>query len=249
VGTFAHLSPDIEEKVMACIGLRSAPSSSQVVQRDRHAHYISTIALVGASLEKVAIEIRHLQRTEVREAQEYFAKGQKGSSAMPHKRNPVTSEQISGLARVLRSNALAAFENIALWHERDISHSSVERVIFPDSTILLDYLLAKTTDMMDQLVVHPDRMRENLDMMHGLVFSGQLLLELVERGVTREDAYTWVQRNAMKVWDHGIGFREGVGADADIAGRMTAAEIDSVFESAKLLENVDRIFDRVFGRH
>jgi len=249
VGTFAHLSPEVEERVMARLGLHAAPSSSQVVQRDRHAHYISTIALVGASLEKIAVEIRHLQRTEVREAQEYFAKGQKGSSAMPHKRNPITSEQISGLARVLRSNALAAFENIALWHERDISHSSVERVIFPDSTIVLDYLLAKTADMIDQLVVYPERMRENLDMMHGLVFSGQLLLELVERGVTREDAYRWVQRNAMKVWDEGITFREGVARDSDITARMTDAEIDRVFESAKLLENVDRIFDRVFGRH
>ncbi len=249
VGTFAHLSPDVEERVMKRLGLRAAPSSSQVVQRDRHAQYISTIALVGASLEKIAVEIRHLQRTEVREAQEYFAKGQKGSSAMPHKRNPITSEQISGLARVLRSNALAAFENIALWHERDISHSSVERVIFPDSTIVLDYLLAKTADMIDRLVVYPERMRENLDMMHGLVFSGQLLLELVERGVAREDAYRWVQRNAMKVWDDGITFREGVAADSDITGRMTAGEIDRVFKSEKLLENVDRIFDRVFGRH
>jgi adenylosuccinate lyase len=249
VGTFAHLSPQVEERVMERLGLYAAPSSSQVVQRDRHAQYISTIALVGASLEKIAVEIRHLQRTEVREAQEYFAKGQKGSSAMPHKRNPITSEQISGLARVLRSNALAAFENIALWHERDISHSSVERVIFPDSTIVLDYLLAKTADMIDRLVVYPERMRENLDMMHGLVFSGQLLLELVERGVTREDAYKWVQRNAMKVWDEGVTFREGVAADTDIAARMTAAEIDRVFESEKLLENVDRIFDRVFGRH
>ena len=182
VGTFSHLSIEIEEQVMGRLGLRSAPSSSQVVQRDRHAHYISTIALIGASLEKIAVEVRHLQRTEVREAQEYFAKGQKGSSAMPHKRNPITSEQVSGLARILRSNAMAAFENIALWHERDISHSSVERIIFPDSTIVLDYILDKTTNMLDRMVVYPERMRENLGMMRGLVFSGQLLLELVERG-------------------------------------------------------------------
>jgi adenylosuccinate lyase len=247
VGTFAHLSPKIEDQVMARLGLRSAPSSSQVVQRDRHASYISTIALIGGSLEKIAVEVRHLQRTEVREAQEYFAKGQKGSSAMPHKRNPVISEQVSGLARILRSNAMAGFENIALWHERDISHSSVERIIFPDSTIVLDYLLDKTTSLLDRLVVYPDRMRENLDMMHGLVFSGQLLLELVERGVTREDAYRWVQRNAMKVWDEGIGFKDGVSADPDITGNMDQASIDSVFESAKLIENVDHIFERVFG--
>jgi adenylosuccinate lyase len=232
---------------MARLGLRSAPSSSQVVQRDRHAHYLSTIALIGASLEKIAVEVRHLQRTEVREAQEYFAIGQKGSSAMPHKRNPIVSEQISGLARILRSNALAGFENIALWHERDISHSSVERIIFPDSTIVLDYLLDKTANLVGCLVVYPDRMRENLEMMHGLVYSGQLLLKLVERGVTREDAYRWVQRNAMKAWDTGAGFRDGVLADEDITGAMEPADIEDVFESTRLIENVDRIFERVFG--
>ena len=247
VGTFAHLTPEIEDRVMARLGLRSAPSSSQVVQRDRHASYISTLALIGGSLEKIAVEVRHLQRTEVREAQEYFAKGQKGSSAMPHKRNPITSEQVSGLSRILRSNAMAAFENIALWHERDISHSSVERIIFPDSTIALDYLLDKTTNLLDRLVVYPDRMLENLDMMRGLVFSGQLLLELVGRGVVREDAYRWVQRNSMRVWDEGIAFKEAVMADADIADTMDPASIESVFESKKLIENVDRIFERVFG--
>ena len=247
VGTFAHLTPEIEDQVMARLGLRSAPSSSQVVQRDRHASYISTLALIGGSLEKIAVEVRHLQRTEVREAQEYFAKGQKGSSAMPHKRNPITSEQVSGLSRILRSNAMAAFENIALWHERDISHSSVERIIFPDSTIALDYLLDKTTNLLDRLVVYPDRMLENLDMMRGLVFSGQLLLELVERGVVREDAYRWVQRNSMRVWDEGIAFKDAVMADADIADTMDRASIESVFESKKLIENVDRIFERVFG--
>ena len=247
VGTFAHLTPEIEDQVMARLGLRSAPSSSQVVQRDRHASYISTLALIGGSLEKIAVEVRHLQRTEVREAQEYFAKGQKGSSAMPHKRNPITSEQVSGLSRILRSNAMAAFENIALWHERDISHSSVERIIFPDSTIALDYLLDKTANLLDRLVVYPDRMLENLDMMLGLVFSGQLLLELVERGVVREDAYRWVQRNSMRVWDEGIAFKDAVMADADIADTMDRASIESVFESKKLIENVDRIFERVFG--
>ncbi len=247
VGTFAHLSPEIEDQVMARLGLRSAPSSSQVVQRDRHASYISTLALIGGSLEKIAVEVRHLQRTEVREAQEYFAKGQKGSSAMPHKRNPIISEQVSGLSRILRSNAMAAFENIALWHERDISHSSVERIIFPDSTIALDYLLDKTTNLLDRLVVYPDRMLENLDMMRGLVFSGQLLLELVKRGVVREDAYRWVQRNAMRVWDEGIAFKDAVMSDVDIADTMDRASIESVFESEKLIENVDRIFERVFG--
>lgn len=248
VGTFAHLSPEIEDRVMARLGLRSAPSSSQVVQRDRHASYISTIALIGGSLEKIAVEVRHLQRTEVREAQEHFAKGQKGSSAMPHKRNPITSEQVSGLARVLRSNAMAAFENVALWHERDISHSSVERIIFPDSTIVLDYLLDKTAGLLDRLVVDPARMRENLDMMHGLVFSGQLLLELVERGASREDAYRWVQRNAMQVWDAGIEFKDGVMADPDIGRIMDRASVESVFESARLIDNVEHIFERVFGR-
>ena len=247
VGTFAHLTPEIEDRVMARLGLRSAPSSSQVVQRDRHASYISTLALIGGSLEKIAVEVRHLQRTEVREAQEYFAKGQKGSSAMPHKRNPITSEQVSGLSRILRSNAMAAFENIALWHERDISHSSVERIVFPDSTIALDYLLDKTTNLLDRLVVYPDRMLENLDMMRGLVFSGQLLLELVERGVVREDAYRWVQRNSMRVWDEGIAFKDAVMADVDIADAMDRSSIESVFESEKLIENVDRIFERVFG--
>ena len=247
VGSFAHLSPDVEEKVMDRLGLKPAPASSQVVQRDRHADYISTIGLIGATLEKIAVEVRHLQRTEVREAQEYFSSSQKGSSAMPHKRNPITSEQISGLARVLRSNVVAAMENVALWHERDISHSSVERIIFPDSTIVLDYLLDRTANLVDRLVVYPDRMRENLDMMRGLVYSGQLLLELVERGVTREDAYRWVQRNAMRVWDDDVGFKEAVLADADIQAHLEADDIDRVFDSAKLESNVDRVFDRVFG--
>src|SRR5712691_10419542 len=203
VGTFAHLSPDTEEKVMRKLNLKPAPAASQVIQRDRHAHYISSFALIATTLEKIAVEIRHLQRTEVREAEEYFSEKQKGSSAMPHKRNPITSEQIAGLARILRSNALAAMENVALWHERDISHSSVERIIFPDSTILTDYLLDKTATLIDKLVVYPERMQENLGLTHGLIYSGELLLELVAKGVAREDAYLWVQRNAMRVWDEG----------------------------------------------
>ena len=246
VGTFAHLSPQVEERVMDKLGLRPAPVSSQVVERDRHAHYISAIALVGTSLEKIAVEVRHLQRTEVREVEEYFSPKQKGSSAMPHKRNPITSEQISGLARILRSNAQTAFENVALWHERDISHSSAERIIFPDSTIVLDYLLDRTATLVDRLVVHPDRMKENLELMHGLVYSGQLLLRLVEQGAAREEAYRWVQRNAMRVWDEGVEFKESVLADADITGKLDRNHIDSVFDSTRLRENVDYIFGRVF---
>src|SRR5437016_5681652 len=195
VGTFAHLSPDVEEKVMRKLNLKAAPVSSQVVQRDRHAHYITSLALLGATLEKIAVEVRHLQRTEVREAEEYFSEKQKGSSAMPHKRNPITSEQIAGLARILRSNAVAAIENVALWHERDISHSSAERVIFPDSTILADYLLDRTANLIERLVVYPERMRQNLELTHALIYSGDLLLALVAKNVTREEAYRWVQRS------------------------------------------------------
>jgi adenylosuccinate lyase len=247
VGTFAHLSPDIEEKALRKLGLNSARVATQVLQRDRHAHYISALALIGATLEKIALEIRNLQRTEVREAEEYFSAGQKGSSAMPHKRNPITSEQICGLARLLRTNAVAAMENVALWHERDISHSSVERVIFPDSTILADYLLDRTATMIERLVVYPDRMRENLELTHGLIYSGELLLELVAKGVSREDAYRWVQRNAMRVWDEGGNFKEKVLSDADITRLCSPKEIEAVFDSSRLVRNVDRIFDRVFG--
>ena len=247
VGTFAHLSPEIEEESLAKLGLNPASVATQVIQRDRYAHYISALALIGATLEKIALEVRHLQRTEVREAEEYFSPGQKGSSAMPHKRNPITSEQICGLARLLRSNAMAAMENVALWHERDISHSSVERVIFPDSTILTDYLLDKTASLVERLVVYPQRMTENLELTHGLVYSGELLLELVSRGVTREEAYRWVQRNAMRVWDEGGTFREKVLSDADIVKVCGTKEVDKVFDSTRLLKNVDRIFERVFG--
>jgi adenylosuccinate lyase len=247
VGTFAHLSPEIEEESLAKLGLKPASVATQVIQRDRYAHYISTLALIGATLEKIALEVRHLQRTEVREAEEYFSPGQKGSSAMPHKRNPITSEQICGLARLLRSNAMAAMENVALWHERDISHSSVERVIFPDSTILTDYLLEKTASLLDRLVVYPQRMAENLDLTHGLVYSGELLLELVAKGISREEAYRWVQRNAMRVWDEGGTFRDKVLGDADILKVCGKKDIEKVFDSTRLLKNVDRIFERVFG--
>ena len=212
VGTFGHLSPEHEEKICARLGLKPAPVATQVIQRDRHAAYISTLAIIGSTLDKIAVEVRHLQRTEVREAQEYFSEKQKGSSAMPHKKNPITSEQISGLARVLRGNAQAAFENVALWHERDISHSSVERVIFPDSTILVDYLLAKTTDLIDRLLVYPERMKKNLESTGGLIFSGQLLLDLAEAGMLREEAYRLVQSHAMRAWKEDLNFREEVGA-------------------------------------
>ena len=246
VGTFAHLSPDVEEKVMRKLNLKAAPVSSQVIQRDRHAHYITSLALLGATLEKIADEVRHLQRTEVREAEEYFSEKQKGSSAMPHKRNPITSEQIAGLARILRSNAIAAMENVALWHERDISHSSVERVIFPDSTILADYLLDRTATLIEKLVVYPDRMKQNLELTHGLIYSGELLLALVAKNVTREDAYRLVQRNAMRVWDEGGNFKEKVTSDPDIRKALAANDIEKVFDSERLVSNVDRIFQRVF---
>ena len=247
VGTFAHLDPEVEEKVCARLGLQPAAISTQVIQRDRYAEFISTLAIMTASLEKIALEVRHLQRTEVREAQEPFAKGQKGSSAMPHKRNPVVCENICGLARVVRGNANPAFENIALWHERDISHSSVERVILADSCILTDYLLSKTTWLIDGLVVYPDRMRQNLEMLGGTVFSGQLLLELTKHDVTREDAYQMVQRNAMRVWDEGMDFRDAVIADKEIVEKLPRAVLDGVFDLAVQLRNVDKIFRRVFG--
>jgi adenylosuccinate lyase len=246
VGTFAHISPRAEEMICEKLGLAPCPISSQVIQRDRHAHYVSTLALIAATLEKIALEVRHLQRTEVREAQEYFSKEQKGSSAMPHKKNPITSEQICGLARVVRANAQAAFENIALWHERDISHSSAERVILPDSTILVDYLLVKTTDLIDRLLVYPDRMKENLETGGGLIFSGQVLLDLAAKGVLREQAYRWVQRNAMRAWEENGNFRALVEQDADITSILTAEDISSAFTLKHQLRHVDQIFERVF---
>ncbi len=247
VGTFAHIGPEAEERICARLGLAPDPITNQVIQRDRHAHYVSVLALIAATLEKIALEIRHLQRTEVREAEEYFSPDQKGSSAMPHKRNPVTCEQICGLARVVRANAQAAFENVALWHERDISHSSVERIILPDSTILVDYLLAKTTGLVEKLVVYPDRMRRNLEMTKGLVFSGQLLLDLAARGVLREEAYHWVQRNAMRAWETGENFQALVSDDPDICKILKKHELDESFSLDRQLRHVDRIFERVFG--
>jgi adenylosuccinate lyase len=247
VGSYTHLAPSIEQKICERLGLRPAPVSSQVIQRDRHAFYLCTLAVCAASLEKIALEVRGLQRTEVREVEEYFSPEQKGSSAMPHKRNPVTAEQICGLARVVRSNAQAGLENVALWHERDISHSSVERVILPDSTILLDYLLAKTTKLVETLLVYPGRMRENLDLLKGLIFSGQLLLELVEKGASREEAYRWVQRNAMQVWETREDFRSLAERDEDIRRYLTPDEIARVFNIERYLTHVDEIFRRVFG--
>jgi len=247
VGTFGHLKPEHEERICARLGLKPAPVATQVIQRDRHAAYISTLAIVGSTLDKIAVEVRHLQRTEVREAQEYFSEKQKGSSAMPHKKNPITSEQISGLARVLRGNAQAAFENIALWHERDISHSSVERVIFPDSTILVDYLLAKTTDLIDRLLVYPERMKKNLESTGGLIFSGQLLLDLSESGMMREDAYRLVQSHAMRSWKEDLVFREEVAKDAAITALLSAEKLDRTFDYTRQLGNVDAIFKRVLG--
>src|SRR5437868_7393080 len=225
VGTFAHLSPELEEKMCARLGLKAAAISSQVIQRDRHAAYVATLAVIASTLDKIATEVRHLQRTEVREAEEFFSEKQKGSSAMPHKRNPITCEQISGLARVVRGNAQAALENVALWHERDISHSSVERVILPDSTILLDYLLAKTTNLIEMLLVYPERMKQNLESTRGLMFSGQLLLDLAEAGMSREQAYKLVQRHAMRAWREDADFRESVAADKTIAGRLPAKQL------------------------
>jgi len=247
VGTFAHIGPEIEEAICARLGLRPAPVSSQIIQRDRHANFVATLAIVTASLEKIALEVRHLQRTEVREAEEYFSKGQKGSSAMPHKRNPVTCEQICGLARVVRANAQAAFENVALWHERDISHSSVERVILPDSTILADYLLDKTAKLVDQLLVYPERMRRNLEMTRGLVFSGQLLLDLAAAGMLRETAYRVVQRHAMDAWENESDFRAAIESDPEIARALTREQIAEAFSLDRQLRNVDKIFARVFS--
>lgn len=246
VGTFAHLTPELEEKICARLGLKPAAISSQVIQRDRHAHYLATLAVIASTLDKIATEIRHLQRTEVREAEEYFSEKQKGSSAMPHKRNPVTFEQISGLARVVRSNAQAGFENVPLWHERDISHSSVERIIIPDSTTLADYLLNKTANLIETMFVYPKRMLANLNSTRGLVFSGQLLLDLVEGGISREDAYRLVQGHAMRAWKEDLDFHELVLNDPEITGRVPRAKIERAFDLKRQLKNIDQIFARVF---
>ena len=247
VGTFGHLKPEHEEKICARLSLKAAPVATQVIQRDRHAAYIATLAILGSTLDKIAVEVRHLQRTEVREAQEYFSEKQKGSSAMPHKKNPITSEQISGLARVLRGNAQAALEDIPLWHERDISHSSVERVIFPDSTILADHLLAKTTDLIDRLLVYPERMKKNLELTGGLIFSGRLLLDLAEAGMMREDAYRLVQSHAMRAWKEDLNFREEVARDPAITKLLSPEKLEKTFDYTRQLGNVDAIFRRVLG--
>ncbi|PYX64120.1 MAG: adenylosuccinate lyase [Acidobacteria bacterium] len=247
VGTFAHLTPELEEKICARLGLKAAAVSSQVIQRDRHAHYLATLAVIACTLDKIATEIRHLQRTEVREAEEFFSEKQKGSSAMPHKRNPVTCEQISGLGRVVRANAQVGFENVALWHERDISHSSAERVILPDSTTLVDYLLNKTTNLIETMFVYPERMMANLESTRGLVFSGQLLLDLVEHGVSREDAYRMVQNHAMRAWKEGLHFRQLVMSDKEITGLVPHQKIERAFDLKRQLRNIDKIFARVFS--
>jgi adenylosuccinate lyase len=247
VGTLAHLSPELEEKICARLGLRAAAVSSQVIQRDRHATYLATLAVIACTLDKIATEIRHLQRTEVREAEEFFSEKQKGSSAMPHKRNPVTFEQVSGLARVVRSNAQAGFENVALWHERDISHSSAERIIIPDSTTLVNYLVQKTANLIDTMFVYPARMKANLESTGGLVFSGQLLLDLVEQGVSREAAYRMVQTHAMRAWKEDLNFRDLILHDKEITSRVPRAQIEHAFDLKRQLRNIDKIFARVFG--
>lgn len=247
VGTYAHLDPGIEQSVCDQLGLRPAPVASQVIQRDRHAELLSALSIMAASLETFALEIRGLQKTEIGEVEEPFAKGQKGSSAMPHKRNPIGCEQITGLARLVRANALAAVENIALWHERDISHSSVERVIFPDSFCSLDHMVLRFTGIVRDLVVYPERMLENLDRSRGVVFSGTVLLELARRGVSREEAYLWVQRNAMRSHDEHLDFKELLRKDEDVSRVLPLSEIDEVFDLKVQLRHVDSIFDRVFG--
>jgi len=248
VGTFACIDPAVEEYVCSKLGLKPAPVSSQVIQRDRHAEFFSTLAIIAGTIDKIATEVRHMQRTEVLEAEEYFSSGQKGSSAMPHKRNPIVSEQMSGLARVVRANAFAAMENIPLWHERDISHSSVERVIGPDSTILIHYMLKKMTSMMDRLMVYPENMMRNLEQTGGLIFSQSILLALVRKGITREVAYRLVQKNAMQSWTDGKDFLTSLKKDKDIRKLLSAGEIDKAFQLKTQFKNIDRIFKRVFKK-
>jgi len=246
VGAFAHLDPEVEEKVCGRLGLAAAPVSTQIIQRDNYAEYLCTLAIIAASLEKFALQIRHWQRTEVREAQEKFKAGQKGSSAMPHKRNPILSERICGMARVVRANSIVGLEDVALWHERDISHSSAERVVLPDSSIAIDYLLQKMTSLVDGLVVYPERMLENLNLTRGSVFSGQLLLALTQAGASREDAYEWVQRNALRAWDEGTDLKSSVLGDKEIRAHLSEEQIARVFSLDTYLRNVDKIFARVF---
>ena len=247
VGAFALLDPQVEERVCARLGLRFAPVSTQIVQRDSYAEYLCTLAIIASSMDKFALQVRHWQRTEVREAQERFKKGQKGSSAMPHKRNPILSERICGMARVVRAHSVVGLENVALWHERDISHSSAERVVLPDASIATDYMLHKMTSLVDGLVVYPERMLENLNATRGLIFSGQLLLALTQAGVARETAYEWVQRNAMKVWDEDKDFQPLISTDEDIAAHLLPEQVEAAFSLDTYLRNVDQVFARVFG--
>ncbi len=247
VGTFGHLKPEYEETICKALDLKPALVATQVVQRDRHAAYLGTLAVLASTLDKIATEIRHLQRTEVREAEEFFSEKQKGSSAMPHKRNPITCEQISGLARVIRSNSQCALENVALWHERDISHSSAERVIIPDSTILSDYLLHKTSNLIEKLFVYPNRMLKNMESTGGLIFSGQLLLDLAEAGMSREDAYKLVQTHAMRAWKEDLVFRDEVKKVPEITTLLSPEKIDRAFDYKRQLANVDAIFARVLA--
>jgi adenylosuccinate lyase len=245
VGTYQHLDPEVEQEVCKRLGLQAATVSSQVVQRDHHAEYLTTLAIVAATLEKIAVEIRHLQRTEVLEAEEYFQKGQKGSSAMPHKRNPIVTERITGMARLLRGNAMVAMENVALWHERDISHSSAERVIIPDSTTIMDYMLNKMIYLMETLLVYPENMLKNLSKTGGLIFSQEVLLALVKKGAIREDAYTIVQRNAMQVWEDKKDFKTLLKSDPDIMNLLTEHEIDALFDLDKVMTNINKIYKRL----
>jgi len=245
VGTFQHLDPDVEQKVCQKLNLKPSIVSNQVIQRDRHAEFLSVLAMIGATIEKISIEIRHLQRTEVLEAEEFFSKGQKGSSAMPHKRNPIITERMTGFARLLRANAHTALENVALWHERDISHSSVERVIIPDSTILMDYMLDKMINLIDKLLVYPDQMMNNINKTNGLIFSQEVLLYLIKKGISRENAYQIVQRNAFKTWKEKIDFKELILNDKDIEKKIDRVEIDKLFNLDKILKNINKVYEDI----
>ncbi len=245
VGTFQHLDPDVEQKVCQKLNLKPAIVSNQVIQRDRHAEFLSVLAIIGATIEKISIEIRHLQRTEVLEAEEFFSKGQKGSSAMPHKRNPIITERMTGFARLLRANAHTALENVALWHERDISHSSVERVIIPDSTILMDYMLDKMINLIDKLLVYPDQMMNNINKTNGLIFSQEVLLYLIKKGISRENAYQIVQRNAFKTWKEKIDFKELILNDKEIEKKINRVEIDKLFNLDKILKNINKVYEGI----
>ncbi len=247
VGNFANINPFVEEYVCNALGLKPEPVSTQIIQRDRHAHFFSTLAIIASTIEQIAIEIRHLQRTEVREAEEYFSEGQKGSSAMPHKRNPIISENLTGLARIVRSYVIPALENIPLWHERDISHSSVERIIGPDATIALDYMLYRTTELIKNLIVYPENMQKNLELTKGLIFSQRVLLMLTDAGITREKAYEIVQRNAMKAWKENTSFKKLIENDKDVKKYLTKYDIERAFDISYYTKNVDYIFRRVFG--